>query len=108
MSQWLLRSQNRRIQGCHATCAARITEKSRPQPTWPKVDIFAKLRPRRLTEIEREEDHCLEAMVHWRDRLRDCDCFDADAMSWLMTIRLPVSVFEASSSRGGGLVEPLY
>jgi hypothetical protein len=41
--------------------------KPRPQPSWRKVDIFARLRPLRLTEVEQDEERCLEAMLHWHD-----------------------------------------
>ena len=32
---------------------------------WRKIDIFA--RPRRLTEVEQDEERRLEAMLHWHD-----------------------------------------
>jgi hypothetical protein len=51
--------------------------KPRPQPSWRKPDIFARLRLLRLTEVEQDEDHCLEAMLHWHDpvaRLRALRC----------------------------------
>jgi hypothetical protein len=38
-----------------------------PPPSWRKVIIFARLRPLRLTEIEQDEEHSLEAMLHWHD-----------------------------------------
>jgi hypothetical protein len=41
--------------------------KPRPQPSWRKIDIFARLRPLRLTEVEQDEERCLEAMLHWHD-----------------------------------------
>ena len=41
--------------------------KPRPQASWRKVDIFARLRPLRLTEVEQDEERCLEAMLHWHD-----------------------------------------
>ena len=47
------------------------------QPPWRKVDVFARLRPLRLTEVEQDEEHCLEAMLHWHDpiaRLRTLRC----------------------------------
>jgi hypothetical protein len=34
--------------------------KPRPQPSWRKVDIFARLRPLRLTEVEQDEERRLE------------------------------------------------
>jgi hypothetical protein len=46
---------------------ATISDKLRKQPTWPKIDLFARSRPDYLSEIERNEAHCLEAMSHWRD-----------------------------------------
>jgi hypothetical protein len=39
----------------------------RPPPEWRKVNIFARMRPLRLTEVEQDEEHCLGAMLHWRD-----------------------------------------
>jgi hypothetical protein len=56
---------------------ATISEKLRTQPTWRKIDLFARWRPHCLTEIEQDEEHCLEAMLHWRDpaeRLRMLQC----------------------------------
>jgi hypothetical protein len=44
-----------------------VGDKPRLQPSWLKIEIFAKLRPRRLTELEQDEERCLEAMIHWRD-----------------------------------------
>jgi hypothetical protein len=53
-------------------------EKLRALPSWRKVDeAFAKMRPHCLTEIEQDEEHCLEAMSHWHDpvsRLRTLRC----------------------------------
>jgi hypothetical protein len=54
-----------------------ISEKLRTQPTWRKIDLFARWRPHCLTEVEQDEEHCLEAMLHWRDpaeRLRTLQC----------------------------------
>jgi hypothetical protein len=42
-------------------------EKLRALQSWREIDVFAKLRPHRVTEIEQDEEHCLEAMIHWRD-----------------------------------------
>jgi hypothetical protein len=42
-------------------------EKLRALPSWREMDVFAKLRPHCLTEIEQDEEHCLDAMLHWRD-----------------------------------------
>jgi hypothetical protein len=39
----------------------------RPPPEWRKVNIFARMRPLRLTEVEQDEERCLDAMLHWRD-----------------------------------------
>jgi hypothetical protein len=44
-----------------------ISEKLRTQPTWRKIDLFARWRPHCLTEVEQDEEHCLDAMLHWRD-----------------------------------------
>jgi len=54
-------------------------EKHRVQQMWLKIDVFAKFRPHCVTEIEQDEEHCLEAMLHWRDpgersRIRQCRC----------------------------------
>lgn len=56
---------------------ATISDKLRSQPTWRKIQIFATLRPHCLTEIEQDEEHCLEAMLHWHDpieRVRALRC----------------------------------
>jgi hypothetical protein len=56
---------------------ATISEKLRAQPTWQKLDVFIRLRPHCLTEIELDEEHCLEAMLHWHDpvaKLRTLRC----------------------------------
>jgi hypothetical protein len=45
----------------------RIGHSPRPPPEWFKVNIFARPRPACLSEIEEEEEHCLEAMLHWHD-----------------------------------------
>ena len=42
-------------------------EKLRALPSWREIDVFAKLRKHCLTEIEQDEEHCLDAMLHWRD-----------------------------------------
>ena len=34
---------------------------------WWKVDFFIWPAPPCLTELEQEEEHCLEAMLHWHD-----------------------------------------
>lgn len=44
-----------------------VDEKSGAQPPWRKIEIFARLRPHRLTEVEQDEERCLEAMCHWHD-----------------------------------------
>ena len=54
-----------------------VGHKPRPHPSWRKIDVFARLRPLRLTDVEQDEEHCLEAMVHWHDpvsRLRALRC----------------------------------
>jgi hypothetical protein len=56
---------------------ATISEKLRTQPTWRKLDVLARWRPHCLTEVEQDEEHCLDAMLHWRDpaeRLRMLQC----------------------------------
>jgi hypothetical protein len=56
---------------------ATISEKLRAQPTWQKLDVFIRLRPHCLTEIEQDEEHCLAAMLHWHDpvaKLRTLRC----------------------------------
>jgi hypothetical protein len=42
-------------------------EKLRALPSWRRIDVLAKLRPHCLTELEQDEEHCLEGMLHWRD-----------------------------------------
>ena len=37
------------------------------QPSWRKISFFVNLRPHCLTELEQDEEHCLEGMLHWRD-----------------------------------------
>jgi hypothetical protein len=52
-------------------------EKLRALPSWREIAVIAKLRPHCMTEIEQDEGHCLEAMLHWRDpaeRLRMLRC----------------------------------
>jgi hypothetical protein len=46
---------------------ATISDKLHAQPTWRKIDLFARWRPHCLNEVEQDEEHCLEAMHHWRD-----------------------------------------
>ncbi len=36
-------------------------------PEWLRSCIPAGTRPVCLSEVEQEEEHCLEAMLHWRD-----------------------------------------
>jgi hypothetical protein len=46
---------------------ATLADKLRTQPSWRKLDeAVARMRPHCLTEIEQDEEHCLEAMRHWR------------------------------------------
>jgi hypothetical protein len=42
-------------------------EKLRALRSWPRIDILAKLRTSCVTEIEQDEEHCLEAMLPWHD-----------------------------------------
>ena len=54
-----------------------ISEKLGTQPTWRKIDLFARWRPHCVTEVEQDEEHCLEAMQHWHDpvaKLRTLRC----------------------------------
>lgn len=56
---------------------ATISDKLHAQPTWLRADIFARLWPHCLTEIEQDEEHCLEGMCHWHDpdeRLKPHPC----------------------------------
>ena len=42
-----------------------------------EINILARIRSTRLTEIEQEEEHRLEAMLHWHDpeeRVRTLRC----------------------------------
>jgi hypothetical protein len=43
-------------------------------PEWRQIGFFIRHPPLCLSEIEQEEEHCLEAMQHWHDpgeRLRN-------------------------------------
>ena len=54
-----------------------IGHRPRPPPEWFKANILAQIRLHRVTDIEQEEERCLEAMLHWRDpvqRLRMLRC----------------------------------
>jgi hypothetical protein len=55
-----------------------LADKLRAQPSWRRLDeAVAKMRPYCLTEIEQDEEHCLEAMHHWRspvERSRTVHC----------------------------------
>jgi hypothetical protein len=54
-----------------------IGHRPRAPPEWFKVNIFVRLQPLRLTEIEQDEERFLEAMLHWHDpeeRLRTLRC----------------------------------
>jgi hypothetical protein len=45
---------------------ATLTEKLRAQPSWRKLDeAVARMRPHCTTEVEQDEEGCLEAMHHW-------------------------------------------
>jgi hypothetical protein len=49
---------------------ATLADKLRAQPSWRRIDeAFAKVRPHCLTEIEQDEERCLEAMLHWHSPL---------------------------------------
>ncbi len=39
----------------------------RPPPSWRRT--FGRMRQLHVAEIEQEEEYCLEAMLHWRDRI---------------------------------------
>jgi hypothetical protein len=47
-----------------------IAAETRPDPPWRKT--LTRIRQLRITEMEQDEERCLEAMLHWRDpdRLR--------------------------------------
>jgi hypothetical protein len=34
---------------------------------WRQIDLFARSGAPCLSEVEQEEEHCLEAMLHWHD-----------------------------------------
>jgi hypothetical protein len=54
-----------------------LAQELRRLPQWWKVDILVRMRPLHLTEVEQEEERCLEAMSHWHDpdeRLRRFCC----------------------------------
>jgi hypothetical protein len=56
---------------------AAISGKLHAAPTWRKIDALARWRPHCQTEVEQDEEHCLEAMLHWRDpaeRMRSLRC----------------------------------
>jgi hypothetical protein len=57
---------------------ATLTDKLRTQRSWRRADeLLAKMRPHCVTEIEQDEERCLEAMLHWHDpmeRLRTFHC----------------------------------
>jgi hypothetical protein len=36
-------------------------------PLWGRTEILLRMRPLRLTEIEQDEERCLDAMLHWHD-----------------------------------------
>jgi hypothetical protein len=38
-----------------------------PPPERFKVNTFLRMRPLRVTEVEQDEERCLEAMLHWHD-----------------------------------------
>ena len=43
-----------------------IVVRPRPPPSWRRT--FGRMRQVHVTEIEQEEEYCLEAMLHWHDR----------------------------------------
>ena len=54
-----------------------VAHELRRLPGWWRVDVLVRMRPLRLTEVEQDEEHCLEAMSHWHDpdeRLRRLCC----------------------------------
>ena len=55
-----------------------LSDKLRAQSSWRKLDAaVARMRPHCLTEIEQDEERCLEAMHHWHspiDRSRTLHC----------------------------------
>jgi hypothetical protein len=54
-----------------------VGHRPRAPPEWFKVSVFVRSRPLCLSEVEQEEEHCLEAMLHWHDpeeRLRTIRC----------------------------------
>jgi hypothetical protein len=44
-----------------------VGRKPRALRSWPRVNAVVRMRPLHLSEIEQEEDRCLEAMLHWHD-----------------------------------------
>ncbi len=54
-------------------------EKLRALPSWREMDVFAKLRPHCLTEIEQDEEHCLEAMTSLARSGREIEAASAPA-----------------------------
>jgi hypothetical protein len=57
---------------------ATLTGRLRAQPSWRKLDeAIARMRPHCTTEIEQDEERCLEAMHHWHspvERSRALHC----------------------------------
>ncbi len=54
-----------------------IAQEVRRLPELGEIHILARMRAPRLTEIEQEEEHRLEAMLHWHDpdeRVRTLRC----------------------------------
>jgi hypothetical protein len=55
----------------------KVDHKQGHQPPWLRVDVLARLQQLRLTEVEQDEEHCLEAMCHWHnpdERLKPQPC----------------------------------
>jgi len=42
----------------------------RPHLSWLKISVFVRRRPLRLTEVEQDEERCLDSMLHWHDPLQ--------------------------------------
>lgn len=54
-----------------------IAHEWRRLPEWWKPDILIRMRPLHVSEVEQEEERCLEAMLHWHDpveRVRALRC----------------------------------
>jgi hypothetical protein len=50
---------------------------SRRLPEWRSLAFLVQMRPQRVSEVEQDEERCLEAMLPWRDpsvRRRNLRC----------------------------------